>query len=185
MLNLLNETSMPLEINIIILVIASIIGLWLLLLVVDIGFVFTFRTILKRHKQSLTVILNTKYLNLVRIFEIAKEHDLPIKEEINNLLSEIDKKGFEQHETELGEKTRTYLSYLGEEARFLVNRNKSVYEDGEGEIVRTNFKDNEVQLRSNIAMYNADVLGFNYWINFLPTRFVYKIFKIKKKDLIS
>ena len=185
MLNLLNSISQTKQLDIFLMIVIGLGALWFLLLFIDIGFVLTFKTILNKHKKSLTVILNTKYLNLLKIFEIAKENGIEIKENVTNILTEMDKVGFTKHDSELGEKMRAYLSYLGEEARYIINKNKSAFSNGEGEIVITNLKDNEIQLRSNIAMYNADILGFNYWIGFLPTRFIYKLLKIKKKELIS
>ena len=177
--------NLPEEASIAILIAASVVGLWLLLLITDIGFVLTFKAILKKHIKSLTVILNTKYLNLLKIFEKAKESGIEVNEKVDVILKEMDQLGFSKHDSELGERMRAYLSYLGEEARFILIRNKEAFKDGEFEIIQSNLKDIEIQLRSNIAMYNADILGFNYWIHFLPTRFIYKMLKIKKKELIS
>ena len=184
MLNLLNSISQTKQLDIFLMIVIGLGALWFLLLFIDIGFVLTFKTILNKHKKSLTVILNTKYLNLLKIFEIAKENGIEIKENVTNILTEMDKVGFTKHDSELGEKMRAYLSYLGEEARYIINKNKSAFSNGEGEIVITNLKDNEIQLRSNIAMYNADILGFNYWIGFLPTRFIYKLIDQDKVKLV-
>lgn len=184
MFNILTTTNLP-EWAIALIIVGAVIGSWFLLLITDVIFVLTFRTILKKHVSALTVILNTKYINLTKIFQKAKDNGIELSDRLKEILSKMDEIGFTKHDSKLGEEMRAYLSYLGEEAKHIILRNKSLLDDPEMEIIQTNLKDIEIQLRSAIAMYNADVLGFNYWINFLPTRIVYKLLKIKKKELIS
>lgn len=185
MLNIISTLNIPESVHVVLAVISLTFGCWLLTFLVDLGFVLTFKGILSKHIKSLTLFETTKYLNLKKIFNRLKENGVSIEPKIEEILSYLNEKSFDVHHTELAETNRSYLSYLGEEARRLILKNKSLFDDAEGEIISANLKDIEIQLRTNIACYNADVLGFNYWIEFLPTRFVYKLLKIKKKELIS
>lgn len=38
--------------------------------------------------------------------------------------------------------------------------------------------------RQNVAIYNSDITGYNYWVNFIGYRFLLRLFKLKKKDII-
>ena len=48
-----------------------------------------------------------------------------------------------------------------------------------------NVEEAEKLYRQHVVLYNADVLGYNFWISFFLTRYIYKILKRKTKDIIS
>ena len=50
---------------------------------------------------------------------------------------------------------------------------------------KNNVLESDAIYRNNVTMYNADVLGYNYWIRFFPCAFVFKLFRVKKKEIIS
>ncbi len=47
-----------------------------------------------------------------------------------------------------------------------------------------NIEELDVSFRSHVAQYNSDAIGYNYWIKFLPTRFVFKLTKVEPKKSI-
>lgn len=38
--------------------------------------------------------------------------------------------------------------------------------------------------RQNIAIYNSDITGYNYWVNFIGYRYLLRLIRLKKKDII-
>ena len=68
---------------------------------------------------------------------------------------------------------------------FISNDHPELNSDMEFVQNKNNVNELDVQYRNNVIMYNADVLGYNYWIRFLPCRFIFQMFKIKKKEIIS
>ena len=83
------------------------------------------------------------------------------------------------------EKSKNTLSYLRDELMFAANQHPELKDDFEFNQVKKNINDTDIQYRSTVAMYNADVLGYNYWINFLPAKYIKHIFKLKEKQMIS
>ena len=57
--------------------------------------------------------------------------------------------------------------------------------NNEIETLISNINENDECYRSRIVNYNSNVQGFNYWIKFLPSRFIFKIAKIKEKSPLS
>lgn len=177
--------QLPQALNITLTVIIIIILVWVAFLLVDLFFVLFFSTILKKHSKGMTVILNTKYENTKKLYELIQSYKVDINEKLLVELQNIDLNAFNQHDSEEAEKTRNILSYLKDEAMFVANKNKELLEKPDFQIAKNNVLELDVQYRSSIAMYNADVLGYNYWISFLPCRFVFKLFKKKKKNIIG
>ncbi|MCR5505583.1 MAG: hypothetical protein K6F07_01140 [Bacilli bacterium] len=175
--------TQPLNITLTILV--SIAIAWVAFLIVDLLFVAFFHHILKKHTKGMTVVVNAKYENIKKIYALFTKYDVPVDGKILQTINTIDTSALSKHDSKEGEDVRNILSYLKDEANFIANRNKEVLDKPDFQMMRTYVNELDVQYRSNIAMYNADVLGYNYWISFLPCRFVFKIFKVKKKNIIA
>lgn len=175
--------SQPL--NITLTIIVGIAIAWVLALIVDLLFVGFFSSILKKHTKGMTVVVNAKYENIKKIYSLFEKYGVSVEERILDALKNIDVEALSKHDTLEGENVRNVLSYLKDEANFIANKNKEVLEKPDFQAAKQYINELDVQYRSNIAMYNADVLGYNYWISFLPCRFIYKIFKVKKKNIIA
>ena len=68
---------------------------------------------------------------------------------------------------------------------YVARDNDKVTNDAEFELISGNVEEAEKLYRQHVVLYNADVLGYNFWISFFPTRFIYKILKFKTKDIIN
>ena len=73
-----------------ILVILCILALYILLIILDLIFVFSFKSILRKHNKSLAVILNTKYDNIQKMISVIDKYgisiDSPALKEFENIL---------------------------------------------------------------------------------------------------
>ena len=176
---------MPQPLVIVLIVIGSLLALWVLLLIVNLIFVSSFNAIFKKHRKALTVILYTKYENMNRLFSVLNQNGIKYDNRLNALLGDIDVNTFNEPENPEFEKSKNSLAYLKDEIMFVCNQNKELQEDLEFVQVKKNIEEADLMYRNNVTMYNADVLGYNYWINFLPCRFVFKMFKVKRKEIIS
>ena len=170
---------------IILIVIASIIAIWILLLIVNLIFVGFFNSVFKKNKKAMTVILYSKLENMEKLFAILKQSGIKIDARLTKLLSEINVEDFQEPNMDQFEKSKNTLSYLKDEIMFVANQNPELLNNQEFVQVKNNIVESDAIYRNNVTMYNADVLGYNYWINFLPCKFVFKIFKVKKKEIIS
>ena len=176
---------MPEALRITLIVVGSVIGVWLLLLVVNIIFVESYSFIFKKHKKALTVILYTKLENMKKIFLVVNQSGLKIDNRLNSLLSDIGPKDFDEPGSKEFDKSKNTLSYLKDEIMFVTNQHPDLESDNEFIQAKNGINEADAMYRSNIVMYNADVLGYNYWIRFFPCAFVFKLLKFKKKQIIS
>jgi hypothetical protein len=80
---------------------------------------------------------------------------------------------------------RNDLTYLRNELVLLTNSTENLSKNLELKRAKDAIIEMDANYRTLVAMYNADVLGYNYWINFLPTKYIKYIFKLKEKQIIS
>ena len=171
--------------EIVIIVIASIIGLWLLLFFVDLIFVLGFFRIFKKHKKAITVVLYTKLENMRKLFSVMKQSGIKIDDRLVKVLNEVNENDFADPSSAEFDKSKNALSYLKDEIMFLANQNPDLNSNIDFIQAKNNISESDLIYRNNVTMYNADVLGYNYWISFVPCGFVFKLFKLKKKQIIS
>ena len=162
-------------------VIASI---YLLLLIISISFVWSFSSILSHHNHDLTVILTNKRDNLMKLSSLLVSGGVKIDKKNLDALNNFDLKRIENQDGEDAKAARDELTSLSEYFLMMASSNEAALKQEEYFQILTNINELEKVYRDHLMMYNADVLGYNFWINFFPTRFVFKIFKLKKKDTI-
>lgn len=168
-----------------IIVSVSIVGLWLLALIVNLIFVASFSSIFKKHKKAIPVILFTKYEGLKSIVNILQQSGVDVDNKIVALLGDISLNDFSEPGSQQFEKSRSVLSYINDELMFIASAHPDLNGDDEFLQAKRNISDSETLYRQTVMMYNADALGYNYWIRFLPCRFIFKLFRIKEKKTIS
>ena len=176
---------MPQWLFITLIVIAGIVGLWLILLAINLIFVGSFSAIFKRHKKAIVVILYTKLENMKKLLSILNQNGVKYDAKISNTLYNINATDFNEPGNEQFDTSKKSLSYVKDEIMFIVNEHPELNSDAEFVTYKNNVNDADTQYRNNVIMYNADVLGYNYWIRFLPCRFIFKMFKVKRKEIIS
>ena len=164
---------------------ASIVGIWLLLLIVNLIFVSSFSSIFKKHKKAIPVILYTKADNLKLIISILDQSGIDVDNRYVALINDISFEDFVEPGSQQFEKSKNTLTYLKDELAYIASTHPELEGDEEYMQAKRNIVDCDTQYRNTVMMYNADVLGYNYWIRFLPCRFVFKMFKVKKKTPIS
>ena len=178
-------TLMSNGLRITLIVVTVIVGVWLLLLFVNLIFVASFSSIFKKHKRAVPVVLYSKYESLNSLVSIMKQSGINIDNRFVAILSDISSQDFSEPGSQQFEKVKNTLSYLRDELMFVANQHPELKDDFEFNQVKKNINDTDIQYRSTVAMYNADVLGYNYWISFLPCRFVFLMFRVKPKEIIS
>lgn len=167
------------------LVIGIVGGLYLLLVILDVIFVLSFRSIFKKHNTALGVMLHTKYDNIKKMLELMNKYEITVPFKYIELINGIDFNSFRDQELPECVKARNDLAYLRNELVFLAASNENLTKNGELKRAQNAITEMDSNYRTLVAMYNADVLGYNYWINFLPTRYIKLIFRLKDKQIIS
>lgn len=167
------------------LVLFIIIGVYVFLFLFDLVFVLTFTRTFYKHNKALQVFLSNKYDNITKMISLLQSYDVAINVDLIKDFNEINKTIFINQESEECRKARLTLSMLRDELVYLADKNEEIASLDDVKLLKENIIELDGNYRTLIAMYNADVLGYNYWISFLPTRYIYKLFKLKKKEIIN
>ena len=97
-------------------------------------------------------------------------------------LQDFDTKRLEIKDEEDSKLAREELTSLNDYFLSVFEQSDIKDEQGECQKIVSNIYELEKVYRQHLMMYNADVLGYNFWIDFFPTKYIYKIFKIKSKE---
>ena len=159
-------------------------GIYVLLLIVTISFVWSFSSILSHHNHDLTVILTNKRDNLLKLSTLLTSGGVKLDKKNLDALNNFDLKRIENQDGEDAKAARDELTSLSEYFLMMATTNESVLNQEEYQLTLENINELEKVYRHHLMMYNADVLGYNFWINFFPTRFIFKMFRLKRKDNI-
>lgn len=162
-----------------------IVAIYLLFVIVDVVFVVSYSSILSNHDHDLFVILTNKKDNLSNCVALLSKHKVKIDKKIVDALANFDIKLIEHQDGEEARIARELLTSLSEQIMSVARESEKVTNDEEFALIETNVNELEKVYRQHVVLYNADVLGYNFWITFFPTRFIYKILKRKNKDIIS
>ena len=157
---------------------------YLLIVIVDVSFVASFSSIMKHHAHDLTVILTNKRDNLIKLVGIFSAKGIKLDKKKVESLNNFDLKRIETHDGEDAKLAREELTSLNDYLLSVGDQNDINDDSGEYQRVIENIYELEKVYRHHLMMYNADVLGYNFWIAFFPTRFIYLILKFKSKQNI-
>lgn len=163
----------------------AIVGLYAVFLVIDIIFVVSFSSILSHHGRDLFLVLTNKKDNLDKLAMLINKHNIKVDKKQADALANFDLKVIETQNGEDAKKARELLTSISEYFMYVARDNDKVMNDPEFELISGNVEESEKLYRQHVVLYNADVLGYNFWISFFPTRFIYKILKLKPKDIIN
>lgn len=166
--------------------IAVVIGIVVLVFILmDIIFVGVFNRIFKKHSKGMAVVLNVECDNILHLYDVIKNSGIEIPESIIELVCSIQRNDLNNPGSEACNKAHKNLTYIRDELLYAARYHKELDNNEEFLLAKENTKQLDVQYRSTVAMYNADCLGYNYWISFLPTRWIWKMLKFKQRELIN
>ena len=158
--------------------------IYILILIVSISFVWSFASIMSHHSHDITVILTNKRDNFIKLANLLSNSGVKLEKKQVDSLNNFDLKRIEKQDGEDAKLAREELTSLGEYYILTATANESSLNSEEYFHISSNINELEKVYRQHLMMYNADVLGYNFWINFFPTRFIFKILRFKKKDNI-
>jgi hypothetical protein len=168
-----------------ILLIAVLAALYALGFIMNLGFVMTFKRKLYKHRKAITVLLVQKKESLLNLINTMNKNDFSLDEKYIDILDGIDINSFEKIYSNEAKKNRDSLSYVRQTLLGLANKKSTFIKNGEYILLLNLINSIDEQFRYLIAAYNADVIGYNYWINFKPYRYIFILSRTEKKDIIS
>ena len=169
---------------IVLLVFAGIFALFIALCVMDIIFVMSFKRLFVTHLKAMVLFLNMKYDNVKKLMDLMRNNGVKIDPGMVAQINDIHREDFDDIEGKGCKNAQSVLTYIKEELLYIARGQKDLRKHQEFITAVENVSSLERQYRNTIATYNADVLGYNYWITFWPTKWIWKMFKLQKKTLI-
>lgn len=167
------------------LVVGITLGVILLFIATDVTFILIFRKIFKKHNTALGLMLHVKYDNTKKLIDCLNKNGVNVPYKYVEIINQIETESFMNQELPSCLEARNNLTYLRNELVLLTNSSEALSKNNELKKAKEAITEMDANYRQLIAMYNADVLGYNYWINFLPTKYIKYIFKLKEKQIIS
>ena len=170
--------------NIVILILLILLALYILLLVVNLVFVISFRNMMKRDNRGIRVSLSAKLDILRKAQEVILANGIKISETCSHSLKYLDTEDFLEVQKEEFFTSTAELEMVEKEITGILRSSRKLTKDNEVELIKSLLKDVNESLKTSVMAYNADVLGYNYWIRFTPCKFIFLIFKTKIKKTI-
>lgn len=170
--------------NILIFVLLILVALYLLTLIVNIVFVVSFKNMMVRDNRGIRVSLSAKLDILRKAQEVIVTNGLRITEKCAHSLRYLDSEDFFEAQTEDFLKSTEELAMVEKEISGILFSSRKLAKNDEVELIKSLLKDVNESLKASTMAYNADVLGYNYWIRFTPCKFIFMLFKTKIKKTI-
>ena len=170
--------------NILIFVLLILVALYLLTLIVNIVFVVSFKNMMARDNRGIRVSLSAKLDILRKAQEVIVANGLKITEKCAHSLRYLDSEDFFEAQTEDFVTSTEELAMVEKEISGILFSSRKLAKNDEVELIKSLLKDVNESLKTSTMAYNADVLGYNYWIRFTPCKFIFILFKTKIKKTI-
>ena len=170
--------------NILIFVLLILAGLYLLTLVVNMVFVISFSNMMRRDNRGIRVSLSAKLDILRKAQEVILANGLKITDKCAHSLRYLDSEDFFEAQTEDFLKATEELAMVEKEISGILFSSRKLAKNDEVELIKSLLKDVNESLKTSVMAYNADVLGYNYWVRFTPCIFIFLLFKVKLKKTI-
>ena len=80
---------------------------------------------------------------------------------------------------------KAYLMKASQTLLYFAESNEKVKNDKEYQILKKSLLEIDQNHRKALALYNADALGFNYWIKVWAFRPIVRLAKFSEKEIVS
>ena len=170
--------------GILIFILLILVGLYLFTLIVNLVFIISFNNMMKRDNRGIRVALTAKLDILKKAQEVILANELKITEKCTHSLKYLDSEDFYDVQTEDFMKSTEELAMVEKEISGILFSSRKLSNNDEVELLRSLLKDVNESLKTSVMAYNADVLGYNYWVRFTPFKYLFLLFRVKLKKNI-
>lgn len=170
--------------QIILIVLGSLSFLYIVIGITVFCFAIAFKFKVDKRAISISLLIAQKYDMVTGMINEYKIHNISVPKSVyQNIegnrevdIAKLDKKTIEKI-LDTFTQTSYQLKLIADNTDILVKSNK--YKELSDSLDQIN----EIY-RLNIAIYNSDVTGYNYWVSFKGYRYLLKFFKLTKKEIL-
>lgn len=177
--------SLDLWVNVLLYVALGLLCLFVLTLLLTLIFLLIFSRKIKNTSIVINLLLSQRYELMLDFLKFASNAKIKIPQEeidsIANLERIIDFQSLSKQDRD-----QRVLSFVHAAHNIisLCDRSPKLLKDEHYNEKLVEFNDIEETYRQKSALYNADVIGYNYWINIPFVKILFRIFGKRNKDLI-
>ncbi len=165
-------------------IIASILGAFILLFLMDVIFLLVFKTKIDLRGKAISLILNQNFDTIKSIISLLEEISIDVSE-CQNDLNNINTKNFSNCSSLIFKEELNKISTLKMKLISKSNKNKKITSNESYKLYFEILSSSSDQLRSAISSYNSYVTGYNYWVNFSPCSIINKALGLEIKSNIQ
>ena len=170
---------------ILIIVLSVVAGVWITALVFALSFTHVFHKRLKKESETLNLLLKERRNTVLRYVELAKKYNIEFDKELIKGVNRLERvNDFQALSKEQRDERLFAFIKASHQIVTTCRKCEQFVGDEEFDILEGMYVDLEDAYRQKCAKYNADVLGYNYWIRIPGTRILMRILKHKQKELI-
>lgn len=177
--------KLPVWAFVVVVIVAVLLGIFILTLIVSSIFTNVFKRQLKQNSSALNLLLSQRYEVVSEIVQILKKHNIEVSSDDIKAINKLER--VNDFQTLLkSDRDLRVLSFIHSTHNIitLCESSEEVMKDPSYSDILIRFNDLEESYREKTALYNSNVLGFNYWINVPVVKYIFRLFKLRNKDLI-
>ncbi len=139
---------------------------------------------LRRDSKAVRVSLSGKLDSLRKLQDLLLAKEIKLSEQTTHSLRYLDPEDFVHVDSDDCNKAREELTYIEAEVKRVLADKNELQKETEIAILISLINETNNSLKFAIMSYNADVLGYNYWVRFAPYIYLYLMFRVKLKKTI-
>ncbi len=165
-------------------IVGALITLYILLFVVVISFSLLFKRKIAKRVVAINLLLTQRHDVLLLIDKLFLSNGVPvqsyvtgyIRDSINYSTKELSKDERDNLINNLNKATQAFM--------YLADQHEEIKNNVEFAEYCKTINELDTNYRQNIAIYNSDITGYNYWVCFVGYKWLLKMFGLKKKEII-
>lgn len=166
-------------------VIGGIVGLYLICAITCLIFVKIFSVKIKSSNNALNVLIHQRYELASKVILLLEENGIKVSEENKKGVEKLERiDNFQALEKNDRNDRINIFSHSMAEMMTSIKNNSAVIGDDVANNLIKDYRDIEDLYRQKSSVYNADVIGYNYWICTPLIKWITKLFRKHKKDLV-
>lgn len=151
---------------------------------INLAFVNVFLKKFNEHNRALSITLVQKHEMINFLLKLITKSGVEIDSKLIQTLEDIDIKDYDKIGSDKFEAARNSLALLKQELLGISKGIDTLLKNSEYKNIVSSLTMIDDQIRYLIVSYNADVIGYNYWINFRPYVYIFILNGVQKKEII-
>lgn len=170
---------------IVLIILGALVSLFFVVELIALGMLTKHNKRIEKRNHNVDVLLAQKYDILILLAKVFKKYKLQIPTEFEEELSPKMDETLKRLTLTERLTVKAYLMKASQNLLYFAELDERVKNDNEYKILKKSLLEIDKNHRKALALYNADALGFNYWIHNPLCRPVAFIMKFEDKEIVS